>query len=293
MARAAQIRWLAKVGLPRAPGQQVGVAGSVPRDTTHNLMSDSARRAARERLHPHYGERLRQLDEKRLYYNYLASTPLTFNLFGPLRFDLELATRAVRTLLPAVQRVTGIKFEHNPSRRDPTLTMDNTAFDAFLICEARVDDDGRLSNRHGSIQTGFVGVEVKYHEDLCVKPAVYRDEYERVAKAMRCFQDPTARVLRQAPLEQLWRDHLLAGAMVLAGRYSWGLYAFVYPAANYRCQAAARAYASELRDSSTFVRWTLEEFVAVIRFHASSAWVTDIEARYLEFNGADSCAISN
>lgn len=52
-----------------------------------------------------------------------------------------------------VSAVTSILFEHSPGRGDPAYTGDGSAFDVFL----------EYCTRSG--QTGFLGVEVKYHEN--------------------------------------------------------------------------------------------------------------------------------
>src|SRR3954451_563102 len=73
------------------------------------------------------------IDPDRLCLNLLSSQQLTFNLFGPLKRDLALATGVVRHLLPGVGRnVTDILFEHAPGRRSSRYTGDSTAFDVLV-----------------------------------------------------------------------------------------------------------------------------------------------------------------
>jgi hypothetical protein len=93
------------------------------------------------------------IDEDRLFTNLLSSMPLTFNLFGPLRLDLALATRVLHLLVPELRGaiVTAVWFEHSPGRGAPSLTHDGTAFDAFLIYE------------HGNRRC-FLAIETKYSE---------------------------------------------------------------------------------------------------------------------------------
>ena len=90
------------------------------------------------------------IDEARLWRNLLSSAPPVFNILGPLKLDLRLATRVLRSLCPdLVHRVTEVLFEHSPARRHPLFLHDRTAFDAVFKCRTI---DG---------QSGFISVEIK------------------------------------------------------------------------------------------------------------------------------------
>jgi hypothetical protein len=53
-------------------------------------------------------------------------------------------------------------FEHSPSRSDSKYSADRSAFDVFLECKTV------------SAGRGFLGVEVKYHENMLGKAAEHR-----------------------------------------------------------------------------------------------------------------------
>lgn len=77
---------------------------------------------------------------------------------------------------------------------------------------------------------GFIGIEVKCHEALTDAPAEHRPRYDEVTKAMGCFKPELVAALRRKPVEQIWRDHMLAGSMLLASsEWETGLYVFLYP----------------------------------------------------------------
>ena len=209
----------------------------------------------------------------RIYDDLLSSQPLCFNLFAELQADPTLATSIFRTLMPGkIGKVTGISFEHNPRRGDPEFTDDRSAFDVFV-------DYSTPKGRRG-----FVGIEVKYHEDLGDKPARLRPRYYALAARMKCFHEQAHLRLRRAPLQQIWRDHLLAGAFLDAKEYAEGLFVFLYPAGNQHCRKAVRDYRGSLTDSSTFEAWTLEEFVSVLAHLTEKAWVGELHERYLGFH---------
>ncbi|WP_053076749.1 hypothetical protein [Caenimonas sp. SL110] len=211
----------------------------------------------------------------RIYTNLLSSQPLCFNLFGELKRDLGLATSVISALRPGkIRRVSNIEFEHSPERSSKRFTEDRSAFDVFVEYEAI--DGGK----------GFLGIEVKYHEDLSDKVASHKPRYDEVAGLMECFRPSCFPQLREAPLQQLWRDHLLAGSM-LKDRdlgYSEGAFIVIYPAANPHCRAAVRAYRQCLLDDSTFDTWTLDEMVGVLSLATSATWVAELYGRYLDFS---------
>ena len=81
---------------------------------------------------------------------------------------------------------------------------------------------------------------------------------------MGCFDDARLPGLRKAgPLQQMWRDHLLAGAHRCVDGFDDGFFAFLFPAVNDACSAAVAAYSHCLNDVRTFAAWTLDGFVSV------------------------------
>ena len=98
------------------------------------------------------------LTRPRLWVDLLSSQPLCFNLFGPLADDYTLATRVLSMLWPDIRAVRDVRFEWSPGRGDKLYAGNRSAFDVF------VDYDGRRGR-------SFLGIEVKYHEDLTGTPA--------------------------------------------------------------------------------------------------------------------------
>lgn len=210
----------------------------------------------------------------RIFNDLLSSQPLCFNLFGELKLDPGLAKAALNGLHPGLARgVTNVDFEYSPGRSDDRFTGDRSAFDVFIEYEPR--DGGR----------GFLGIEVKYHESLQESAARHRERYDEVAAQMACFRPTCMMKLRQAPLQQLWRDHLLVGSMLndQALGYTHGSFVFVYPAANAHCRAAVLEYKQCLSDPSTFDAWTIEEMVSILALATPAPWVEELRERYLGF----------
>jgi len=80
------------------------------------------------------------IDENRLYGNALSSMPMTFNMFGPLAMDLDLATRVFKALFSDfISKVEGFQLEHSPVRRFLASLM--TAVLAMRDCEICLPED--------------------------------------------------------------------------------------------------------------------------------------------------------
>jgi hypothetical protein len=215
------------------------------------------------------------IDEDRLATNLLSSMPLTFNLFAPFVHKHENATATLRKLIPdfdgvAVQTL----FEHSPGRGDPKFTHDYTAFDALF----------RYTRGDG--KKGFVAIEVKYSESMREPVAKLRPRYDELSQTSELFIDPADPALRANPLQQFWREHLLAQAMLDAGHYDEGFFVVIAPKLNYHVQKAADAYRTHLREAGSnkacFIGLTLEEVIDAIR-ESEAAQADALHERYCNF----------
>lgn len=285
-ARLLQALWREVRDLPigaKASGEPLGsrLDLSFANDSLANFMTDAAKSAVRAELDAANagtsGGKLMEAD--RLVANLLSSQPLCFNLFGELQADLSLAGRVFRALYPErVAEVTAVRFEHSPGQGDERYTGDRSAFDVFV-------EHTTLAGARG-----FIGIEVKYHEGLGDAAASHKPRYDALADAMGCFAAEHRAALQKKPLQQMWRDHLLAGAMLAARDDGWasGLYVFLHAADNTRCARAAARYAECLTDARTFAPLTLEHFIATLHQYATGTWVRDVEDRYLGWSKLES-----
>ena len=135
-----------------------------------------------------YREEGALIDEGRLWRNLLSSAPATFNVFGPMKLDLHLATAVLRSLCPdLVRRATAVLFEHSPARSHPAFTQDRTAFDVFVKCQTK-------DSRHG-----FVAIELKYSETMAEPPARMRPRYDELSRSISRAQEECLREPRPSP----------------------------------------------------------------------------------------------
>lgn len=267
-------------------GYQVGLHGDIPlgsrlampfaEQTLSNYLTETIRQVVREDVIERPAGHGQLYARPRIFNDLLSSQPLCFNLFGELRRDMALASAVFADLTGGrVSRVTRIRFEYSPGRGDPRYTGDQSAFDVFV--EFLTPAGGQ----------GFIGIEVKYHEAMTDKPSTHKTRYDAVADEMGVFLEEKRPHLRQAPLQQIWRDHLLTGSLRRREGFDDGFFAFAYPKENFRCESAIRTYRSCITSSESIMAWTLEDIVACMKRRASGSWPDDVANRYLAFSELD------
>jgi hypothetical protein len=244
-----------------------------------NFLSPQAFAAAEQRLRDPRGT----IDGFRLLHNLLSSQPLCFNLFGPLAEDPDLATAALRSLLRSdeVKRVTQVLLEHAPEPRDEYLN-DRTAFDAFIAFDST---DGT---------SGFIGVEVKLTEPFS-QCHYDGSAYRRLTEAADSpwAQESWAHVA-DSRHNQLWRDHLLALALLRHRRsaYASGRLMLVRHPGDDECASITAGYRRLLKaNDQTFVDVTLDRVVDACEQAATTAahreWLASLRLRYLELAASE------
>ncbi len=234
------------------------------------------------RLETAYQERDALIDQNRLFTNLLSSMPLTFNAFAPLRQDRDLAARVLRAIIPGIdlKAVLDIRFEHSPGRKDPTLTSDRSAFDVAFIYER---SDGT---------TGFIGIEVKYAESGTEPaPPELNPRYTDLAHSSGLFRELDHAALRVNPLQQLFREHLLAQATVMRGDYAEAYFVLIAPRLNHLVQNSAALYASFLTEpvpgQVPFINVHLEQLVEAYGWAGDTDHGIALHQRYLAWDKVD------
>jgi hypothetical protein len=220
-----------------------------------NFLSAKIRSAVEDRLaNP---QRHQTLDQRRLWSDLLSSMPFCFNLFGELHGEPERLATAVDALWPGHPGVAEtLEFEWSPGRLDPDYLNNRSAFDAAILLG--------LPNNRG----GVVGIETKYHEDIRREqppdPKTRLPRYRAVTEQSGIFGPGWERKVLGTDLQQFWLDHLLVLSMLQhpAGRWEWGRFVVVYPAANVSVRDASRRYADLLAVPDTFEARTVEALLA-------------------------------
>ena len=279
-ARILQSMWREERGYPigeqrgRGVSRPLGSRLAMPwaEETLANYLTESVREVVRREVLDERKSRGKLFARPRIFNDLLSSQPLAFNLFGELQQDLTIASSVFRGLTSGrISAVTAIEFEYSPGRGDNRYTGDRSAFDVLV------------TYRTSGGKSGFAGIEVKYHENLLGKAARHRTRYDEVAAAMGCFRNECLVLLQEQPLQQIWRDHLLAGSLIAAKEFADGFFVFLYPQGNDFCHQAVGRYVECLSDTSTFTPWTLEDVCESIARNTSKKWISDFYDRYLNF----------
>lgn len=236
-----------------------------------NFLNERVRQVVREEVLDPARSRDKLYGKPRIFNDLLSSQPLAFNLFAVLSRNLELASRWLQRMTGEDGLiVTAIDFEWSPGRRDPRYTGDRSAFDVFV----------RYTTAGGA--KAFLGIEVKYHENMEVQPAELRPRYEELASQIGWFCESCLPQLRSQPLQQVWRDHLLAASLLLAGDFGQGRFIVLYPEANTACSTVVSAYRTCLAEANSFDGWTIDRAVDTLREINAGSWVDDFHDRYLD-----------
>lgn len=220
------------------------------------------------------------IDEVRLTTNLLSSAPVVFNTFGALKLDLKLATRVFRRLFPDyVRRITGILIEHAPDRGNPVYTADYSALDLLVQC--------RTING----ESGCIGIEAKFSEGFTEPPPrMRRPRYDELARSSGLFKDPDSAALRENPLQQFFRQHLLLQAVLDQKLYAIGKFVVIAPRFNSQAQRAIRIYRKHLADTGgklTFDDVTLERVIDAIKQSGAFEISQLLYQRYCDYGPLD------
>ena len=290
-ARLLQSIWRKEKGYPMGEYTYNGA-----KKTVGNLLDESCAKSSKVNfITDHIGniveeeikKRYKLIREPRIWNNLLSSQPLVFNLFGELKHEgYRTATQLFQRLLSEeeVREVTGIEFEYSPGRNNPKYTDDKTAFDVFVTY---VTPSGKLR---------FVGIEVKYAEDMKKGQASNKPGYKEIAEAMGIFKIDSYQVLADSNIQQIWRDHLLAGSMfVTSNLYEEGNFMIIFPEGNVQCINAIDKYKDTFKPNITktyFHIITLEKVIEEIENVSQAEWITDFKNRYLSFQKINDISVA-
>jgi len=275
--RLLQSKWREEKGYPMDSKMKYGnyIDLAFAKETKANFLTENIRRLVSDEV-AKAKQNKALIGEPRIWYNLLSSQPLCFNLFGELHFNLDLASKLFSKLFPdRVESVTAIKFEFSPDRGNNEYTGDHSAFDVFY--EYRKND-----------KKGFIGIEVKYAESLKEESKEkakknFRQRYVELTEQSNKFKPDSLDLLKQPPLSQIWRDHLLS--IATEKDYDEGFFVFLFPSLNGQCQQGVDKYkaqlASDNQELSGFYPMYLEDIVNTLNEVDDANWIRELRKRYL------------
>lgn len=144
-------------------------------------------------------------------------------------------------------------------------------------------------------ENGFIGIEVKYSEDLKDEPSSHKARYEELATASNLFIEGSFKALTRNPVQQIWRDHLLAIAILQHenNAYSEGMFMYLYPGENQECVMAIQKYQQQFktfcteagdhdREHTGFYPICLKAFMLKLRDLNKEQWTSELLKRYFD-----------
>jgi hypothetical protein len=206
----------------------------------------------------------------RIFDDLLSSQPLCFNLFGEFAVNLDLAGAVGSRLWPdLISTVERIEFEWSPGRRVGSFLNNRSAFDVVWFVET--PEGGRA----------VIGIEVKYHENLRVRPVHHQERYAAVAERARIFSSEALDELARPPLQQLWLDHLLALSLGQADPELREVRFIVCsPEANTSCATAVARYRATMTEPRSFGCVSVDTLVDAL-IDAGVPGTSELRERYL------------
>lgn len=220
----------------------------------------------------------KRIGDSRIWEDLLSSKALCFNLFGELKYDLDLATEVFSSLFPFVGSVTGITFEE-PSGED--LTGEHLAFDVFV--------------EYNSIdrEKCFMGIVVKYQESMREASKkktdasffMHKDTFQKIYRKSGVFVPGAEKMLQSFPIRQLWMYHILALSILQKNDYEDGCFVFLCPGDNLSCIEMyidyRRFLVSEDPAVSKIMLRDIDSFVDMLESFSDAQWIQDFKSRYL------------
>lgn len=229
-----------------------------------NFISDQAFAVARATV-ADKGDAL--INEERLWGNLLSSQPLAFNCFAGFAQQPNSFGPIVAAITNgAMVEVSRVCFEYSPGRGEARYTGDWSAYDVYV--------EGRTADG----KPAFLGIEVKYHEDLQGRPARITGRHCELAGELFgravAADDPCFR----PPQEQLTRDRLLVYAHSKADDFDRAWFVLLAPESNEACQAALAAW----KNDPGCIALTLEDFIDLLDQNIQEKWPPLLRERYLD-----------
>jgi len=225
--------------------------------------------------------------------NLLRSEHIPYNIFFPMRKDLEGCKRLLNKILgrEEIASITDILIEYHPEPPEEYLD-DRTAFDVYI------------SYLNQSNQSCGIGIEVKYTEkEYPLKPDSKEYKHVKDSTGKTCLSGAYLDVTRKCgyykvgvsdddlvsnKFRQIWRNHILGASMVLRGVIANFISITLYPQENIHFSLDAMTkYKAMLKPEhyNSFVPLSYENLFAemenFLNLEHKEEWMAYLRRRYL------------
>jgi len=222
---------------------------------------------------------------KGLYADMLRSEHIPFNMFAPLKQDLNFAKKVFSQLTNLeIKEITEIKIEYAPLPAAEYLN-DKTSFDTYVEF---ITDAGEM---------GFLGIEVKFTEhEYKLKPNSKEandidkldSPYEKISNCPGLFVPDSMKKLKSDRLRQIWRNHLLGESILLhtETKFKHFISLLFYPSGNKHFAKVIPEYKSLLApvNRNKLLGITFESYFDILsQFTLSNEyanWLQYLKSRY-------------
>ena len=239
-----------------------------------------------ERYRDEIRKEMGQFDDNALCANMLRSEHIPYNVFTPMKLDLEQAAALFNRLIGGgITRITEVLIEFAGIDYRQHYLNDHTSFDAYIAYDAT---DGTK---------GGIGIEVKYTErgyPLGVQEGKnlkdQKHPYHTITRASGYLKDDChiEDFAKQNHLRQIWRNHMLGYSMMNNGDIQRFHHIHFYPAGNtHFSEHALPEYRQLLTDkgAESFIELTYEALFDLMKQYFitndQQAWIDYLEKRYL------------
>ena len=220
---------------------------------------------------------------KPLYANLLRSEHIPFNLFVPLRYNLDYARQVLNEFVDNnIQEVKEIRIEYAPPLADKYL-KDKTSFDVYV------------SYLHQDGQDGALGIEVKYTEKSypLISGSKEEEDIDVIKKASRYWEvsensglfHSGYEILRRDKYRQIWRNHLLGESIQQIDKISHFTSITLFPKGNTHFSLVLPEYQAYLNDPKKVIGVTYEDFIGGLKKYSTGQrydlWIKYLEDRYI------------
>jgi len=228
-------------------------------------------------VYERYGKRY----NRQLYSNLLRSEHIPFNLYIPLRENLDYAKNVFNDLLPInIKAIQRIEIEYAPHPKEKYLD-DHTSFDTFI----------EYNHLDGSI--GILGIEVKYTEQgypLKIKSTEEKQlrnkssKYWIITEKSGLFKTGIEDKLVQDDYRQIWRNHILGESIVQVDGIKHFTSITMYPDGNTHFRKSISEYNEFLTDKDRVLGITYEEYLCTLLEYSPGRrfrdWIDYLRLRY-------------
>jgi len=111
----------------------------------------------------------------------------------------------------------------------------------------------------------------------------HKEQYETRTNTCGLFKSNSVDFLRQPPLSQIWRDHLLC--IATRQDYDEGFFVFLFPSKNSQCQKGVDDYKQYLAfnndEQNCFYPCHLDDFINTLTTISTANWTKELKKRYL------------